>query len=264
MTRRINLLSLLLTLSALPVAAAEAGADPGPKVPMAAPEKVIAAKLPGVDASSIKETPIPGVYEVAAGTNVAYVSSDARYLIRGDLIDLDTDVNLTEQRRNHARVDQLAALSEDNMIIFGPAAKDAKYEITVFTDIDCGYCRKLHSEIAQLNNLGVRVRYVFYPRSGPNSASWKKAEDVWCAPDRKSAFTAAKQGQTVESADCGTTPVTEEWQMGQAFGVRGTPAIITSDGQLIAGYLPPPQLVARLDSEKRLTDAAKSVVKSLQ
>jgi thiol:disulfide interchange protein DsbC len=266
MMRQIKLLSLLLTLAAMPAQAAETGAETAAKVPMAKadPQKVIAAKLPGIDASSIKEAPIPGMYEVSVGTNVAYVSSDARYLIRGDLIDLDSDINLTEQRRNNARMQQLSAMSEDNMIIFGPEAKDAKYEITVFTDIDCGYCRKLHAEIAQLNDLGVRVRYVFYPRSGPNSASWQKAEDVWCAADRKSAFTAAKQGQTVESADCGTTPVTEEWQMGQAFGVRGTPAIITSDGKMIAGYLPPPQLVARLDSEKRLTDAAKSVTNSLR
>jgi thiol:disulfide interchange protein DsbC len=256
-------LSLLLTLAALPATAAETGADADAKVPKADPEKVIAAKLPGIDASSIKEAPIPGIYEVSVGTNVAYVSSDARYLIRGDLIDLDNDVNLTEERRNHARADRLAGLSEDNMIIFGPAAKDAKYEITVFTDIDCGYCRKLHSEIAQLNNLGVRVRYVFYPRGGPNTESWQKAEDVWCAADRKSAFTAAKLGHTIDSGDCGPTPITEEWEMGQAFGVRGTPAIITSDGKLIAGYLPPPQLVARLDSEKRLSDAS-SATKALR
>jgi len=263
MTRQIRLLSLLLTLAALPASSAETGADAGAKVPKADPAKVIAAKLPGIDASSIKEAPIPGVYEVSVGTNVAYVSSDARYLIRGDLIDLDNDVNLTEERRNHARADRLAGLSEDNMIVFGPAAKDAKYEITVFTDIDCGYCRKLHSEIAQLNDLGVRVRYVFYPRGGPNTESWKKAEEVWCSTDRKSAFTAAKLGHAIDSGDCGPTPITEEWEMGQAFGVRGTPAIITSDGKLIAGYLPPPQLVARLDSEKRLSDAS-SATKSLR
>jgi thiol:disulfide interchange protein DsbC len=257
----IRLLPLLLSLAAVPAfaddttaAAAKAPADPA---------KVISEKLPGIDKSSIKATPVPGVYEVGVGANIAYVSGDARYLLRGDLIDLDSDVNLTEQRRSEERVEQLAGLGEDNMIIFGPPAKDAKYEITVFTDLDCGYCRKLHSEIAQLNSMGVRVRYVFYPRSGPNTPSWKKAEEVWCAPDRKSAFTAAKAGQSIASQDCGPTPVSEEWEMGQAFGVRGTPAIITAQGTLIAGYLPPSQLVARLDSEKRIA-AAGEVSQTLQ
>jgi thiol:disulfide interchange protein DsbC len=262
MIRQVTLV-LLLSAASLPAFGGDPGADAA-KAP-ADPEKAIAEKLPGIDASSIRTTPVPGVYEVGFGANIAYVSSDARYLLRGDLIDLDSDVNLTEQRRSRARVDQLAGLGEDNMIIFGPAAKDAKYEITVFTDIDCGYCRKLHSEIAQLNGMGVRVRYVFYPRSGPNSTSWKKAEEVWCAADRKTAFTAAKAGQSIESKDCGPTPVSEEWELGQAFGVRGTPAIITSEGTLIAGYLPPAQLVARLDSEKRLGAAnADAATSSLQ
>jgi thiol:disulfide interchange protein DsbC len=261
MIRRIELVTLLLASIAVPAFAADATTG---TATAADPAKAIAAKLPGVDPTSIKAAPIPGVYEVGMGANIAYVSGDARYLLRGDLIDLDSDVNLTEQSRSRARVDQLAGLGEDNMIIFGPAAKDAKYEITVFTDLDCGYCRKLHSEIAQLNSMGVRVRYVFFPRSGPDSVSWKKAEDVWCAADRRSAFTAAKAGQAVQSEDCGPTPVSEEWEMGQAFGVRGTPAIITEQGSLIAGYLPPPQLVARLDSEKRLSTAANEVTKSLQ
>jgi len=263
MTRRINLLSLVLGVAAaLPAVAGEAAGE-SPKVP-ADPAQVIADKLPGIDASSIKPTPIPGVFEVGVGADIGYVSRDARYLLRGDLIDLDTDVNLTEQRRSSARIDQLAGFGEDNMIIFGPAAKDAKYEITVFTDIDCGYCRKLHSEIAQLNSLGVRVRYMFFPRSGPNTTSWEKAEAVWCAADRKSAFTAAKAGQPVQSKDCGPTPVTAEWELGQAFGVHGTPAIVTEHGTLIAGYLPPRELVARLDSEKRLSTAAGAASNSLQ
>jgi thiol:disulfide interchange protein DsbC len=251
-----NLWTLILATATMPAFAAQPVEHGNGAAGGADPVKVIASKLPGIDAASIKAAPVSGLYEVGYGTNIAYVSGDARYLLRGDLIDLDSDVNLTEQRSNRARLEQLANVGEDNMIIFGPDPKNAKYEITVFTDIDCGYCRKLHSEIAQLNNLGVRVRYMFYPRTGPNTASWKKAEEVWCADDRKSAFTAAKQGQKIESKDCGPTPISEEWQMGQAFGVRGTPAIITSDGALIAGYLPPQQLVARLDSEKRLSVAA--------
>jgi thiol:disulfide interchange protein DsbC len=254
--RYINLLTALIALTPL-TASAEPAEDPSVLKIEIDPVQLIASKLPGIDARQIKPAPIEGVYEVGHGTNIAYISADGRYLLRGDLIDLDTDVNLTEQRRNGARAEQLVSLGEENMIIFGPAAKDAKHEITVFTDIDCGYCRKLHQEMAQLNELGVRVRYLFYPRSGPGSASWKKAEDVWCADDRNSALTAAKAGQPVESTECGTTPITEEWQLGQAFGVRGTPAIVTSDGSLIAGYLPAKQLVARLDNEKKIAATAR-------
>jgi thiol:disulfide interchange protein DsbC len=261
MMKQINVLTALLVLGPGLALGDEPKADPVDPTVLKLeidPVDLIAAKLPGVDKSRIKPAPIEGVYEVGHGTNIAYVSADGRYLLRGDLIDLESDVNLTEQRRNGARTEQLASLGEDKMIVFGPEPKDAKYEITVFTDIDCGYCRKLHNEMAQLNKLGVRVRYVFYPRSGPGSASWKKAEAVWCADDRNTALTEAKAGKTVESEACGTTPVSEEWQMGQAFGVRGTPAIITSDGVLIAGYLPAQQLVARLDSEKKLAAAGSS------
>jgi thiol:disulfide interchange protein DsbC len=261
MTKRSKLLTMMLCV-ATTAFAAEPAKDPKPAADPD-PVKVIASKLPGIDEGSIKATPVPDLYEVGYGTNIAYVSADGRYLLRGDLVDLDTDVNLTEQRRNKARVEQLASLGEDKMIIFGPEPKDAKYEITVFTDVDCGYCRKLHSEVPQLNQMGVRVRYLFYPRTGPNTASWQKAEDVWCAPDRNAALTAAKSGRNIETADCGPTPVSEEWQMGQAFGVRGTPAIVTSEGALIAGYLPPAQLVARLNSEKQLAAANAKVTSSL-
>jgi thiol:disulfide interchange protein DsbC len=263
MTSRIKLLTMSLCVAAC---AAASAAEPAKDAKGADidPVKVIASRLPGIDEGSIKPTPVPDLYEVGYGTNIAYVSADGRYLLRGDLVDLDTDVNLTEQRRNKARVEQLASLGEEKMIIFGPEPKDAKYEITVFTDVDCGYCRKLHSEIGQLNGMGVRVRYLFYPRTGPNTASWQKAEDVWCAPDRNVALTAAKSGRNVASGDCGPTPISEEWQLGQAFGVRGTPAIVTSDGALIAGYLPPAQLVARLADEKRLAAASAKAASALQ
>jgi thiol:disulfide interchange protein DsbC len=250
MTKQIKLLPLLLAVAPGLAAAEQASKE------ALDPAAVIAAKLPGIDARQIQPAPIPGVYEISFGTNIAYVSADGRYLLRGDLIDLDSDLNLTEQRRAAARSEQLIGLGEDKMIVFGPPAQEAKHEITVFTDIDCGYCRKLHQEMAQLNALGVRVRYVFYPRSGPGSESWKKAEEVWCAADRNSALTAAKAGQAVDSESCGSTPISEEWQLGQTFGVRGTPAIITADGALIAGYLPAPQLVARLESEKKKLSVA--------
>ena len=122
----------------------------------------------------------------------------------GDLYDIKEGVNLTDQRRSDARRKLLGTLSESEMIVFSP--KDPKYTITVFTDVDCGFCRKLHSEIGDLNRMGVRVRYAFYPREGPGSESWKMAEAVWCSANRQDALTRAKRGETIKAKDCGATP----------------------------------------------------------
>jgi thiol:disulfide interchange protein DsbC len=133
------------------------------------------------------------------------------------------------------------------MIVFGPAA--AKHSITVFTDVECGYCRKLHNDIEQLTKLGVRVRYAAYPRSGPGTDDWRKMEAVWCAKDRKAAITQAKQGQNVKSEKC-ATPVASQFELGEQLGVRGTPAIFTTQGDYIGGYLPPAQMLEELDKLK--------------
>ena len=137
------------------------------------------------------------------------------------------------------------------MIVFSP--DEPKHTITVFTDVDCAYCRKLHSEIGELTALGVKVQYLMYPRYGKQSPagepmiSWIKAENVWCAPDRNDALTRAKKGETIESEPC-ATPVAAHYEAGQLVGFAGTPAIITEDGVLISGYLPAARLVERLDA----------------
>ena len=130
------------------------------------------------------------------------------------------------------------------MIVFSPDAP--KHTITVFTDVECGYCRKLHSEIEQINKLGVRVRYMAYPRSGPGTPDWVKMESVWCSTDRKAAITQAKQDKEVKAATC-ATPVAKQYALGEQFGVRGTPAIFTNAGDYIGGYLPPQQLIEQLN-----------------
>jgi thiol:disulfide interchange protein DsbC len=137
------------------------------------------------------------------------------------------------------------AVPESQMLIFGP--KNPQYTITVFTDIDCPYCRKLHSEMAELNRLGVRVRYMFFPRTGPNTESWKKAEVVWCSADRNEALTRAKAGAVLDmKKTCDATPVAREYALGQSIGVRGTPAILTESGDYISGYMPPRELVQQI------------------
>ena len=126
------------------------------------------------------------------------------------------------------------------MLVFSP--KDPKYTITVFTDIDCGYCRRLHSQIAEYNRLGIRVRYLFFPRSGPDTESWHKAEAVWCASNRNEALTRAKNGEDIKSPKCPTDIIKRDYELGQKLAVDGTPAIFLASGEMLPGYAPPAQL----------------------
>jgi len=226
------------------VAAGAVAAEPATKA-AADPRAEIVKKFPGSKVEDIVPSPINGVFEIRLGGDVAYVSADGRYLISGDMFDIDSRTNLTEAGRADTRRKLLAKLDEKDMIVFAPAT--TKHTITVFTDVECGYCRKLHSEIDQINKLGVRVRYMAYPRSGPGTADWTKMESVWCSKDRKTAITQAKAGSDVKAQNCGATPVAKQYELGEQLGVRGTPAIFTTSGDYIGGYLPPQQLVQQLD-----------------
>lgn len=205
----------------------------------------ISTKFEAVDPDDINPSPIDGWYTIQKGSVVAYVSADGRYLMQGDLIDLDSQVNLTEQNRNDARRDLVMSLEDDRSIMFSPT--EVKHTVTVFTDIDCGYCRKLHSEIDQYLEQGIQVRYVLYPRNGPASKAWNTSEEVWCARDRNAALTAAKLDRSFETAKCDASVVSDHYMLGRDVGLSGTPAIVLEDGTLIAGYLPPAQLAMRLE-----------------
>jgi len=229
-----------------------------PTAPVAIPADVrarVVAKLPGAQASDVAVSPIPGLYEVAMGGLIAYVSADGKYLLSGNVYDLDTQENLTASRRNSARAKALATASESNMIVFGPA--NAKMTVTVFTDIDCGYCRKFHSQIAEVNKSGVRVRYMFFPRTGPGTESWTKAEQVWCAADRREALTRAKKGDTVKGKTCGDAAVKSQYELGSDLGVEGTPAIFTQTGDYIGGYVTPAELVQAIQESQKAAVAAR-------
>jgi thiol:disulfide interchange protein DsbC len=209
------------------------------------PRAIIAKKFPEVKLEDITPSLIPGVYQLPMGADVAYVSADGKYIIAGDMFEIDTRTNLTEQGRAAARVKLLAKLDDRDLIVFSPQV--VKHTITVFTDVECGYCRKLHSQIDQLTKLGVKVRYAAYPRAGPDTDDWHKMEAVWCSKDRQTAITQAKLGQVVKAPNCGATPIAKQYQMGEDLGVRGTPAIFAPNGQYIGGYLPPAELVKQLD-----------------
>jgi thiol:disulfide interchange protein DsbC len=195
----------------------------------------------------IKRSPIDGWYMIQKGSVLAYISQDGRYLLQGDLIDLESQVNLSEEARTDARRDLMAQIGDDEVILFKP--DDVKYKVSVFTDVDCTYCRRLHSQIEQYMANGIEVRYLLYPRGGPASAAWNTSEAVWCAKDRGEALTLAKLDREFDSAKCDASMVQQHYILGQEVGLSGTPAIVLEDGELIAGYLPPDALKMRLEQK---------------
>ena len=207
----------------------------------------MAKSMPTVKIDSVKPSVVKGFYEVIVGTNIFYVSDDGKYLLQGRLIDVAARKDLTEEKLSGTRKQAIEKIGQENMIVFKP--KIQKYTVTVFTDIDCGYCRKLHSEIDQYLAQGITIQYLFFPRAGKGSDSYNKAVSVWCAKDRNAALTDAKKGNTPEAKTC-DNPVDEHMQLGADFDVKGTPMIVTEKGNIYPGYLPAKQLVEALEGEK--------------
>lgn len=208
--------------------------------------KTVTQKLPGITAPMITESAAPGLYQVQKGNVFGYVTADGRYLIQGDMVDIVTGYEVTERQRQTARLDVLKQFGPNEVIEFAP--KDgAKSWVTVFTDVDCGYCRHLHSQMAEYNAMGIGIRYLFYPRSGPNTESFSQAEAVWCSADRKEALTRAKRGEHITAPNC-ANPIQREYEAGDALGINATPMLILPDGQLVRGYLPPQSLALRINS----------------
>ena len=199
-----------------------------------------------IEPQHVMASPIDGWYMIQKGAIVAYISADGRYLLQGDLIDLDLRVNLSEASRDEARKVMMSEIPREHMIIFTP--DEVKYSISVFTDVDCTYCRRLHSQINDYLAEGIEVRYLLYPRNGPRSKSWVTAEQVWCSDDRNEALTLAKLDQEFPTRECDASMVSNHYLMGQDVGLTGTPAIILDDGQLVSGYVPAQRLSQQLAS----------------
>lgn len=200
--------------------------------------------VPGMKPDRVAETALPGMYEVRFGSIIVYLSGDGRYMLRGDLIDLDARRNVTESARETVRAETVSALGEANMIVFAPDAP--KHTITVFTDVDCGYCARMHRQMDDYNRLGIGIRYTAFPRAGVGSPTYDKMVSVWCADDQHIAMTDAKAGVAIEPVRC-ENPVERQYEAGRAIGVTGTPAIVLESGELIPGYVPPDELLGRLD-----------------
>ena len=242
---RLTSLAMVAVIGLTLLSTSACGADAGkaPAKPDEAAVKAAVAERLGIKVEDIQPSPVPGLYEVVSGTDVGYVSADGRFYVDGDVFDMQTRRNLTDQRRKEGRVALLKGIQDSDTIVFAP--KDAKYTLDVFTDVDCTYCRKLHAQIDQFNSLGIKVRYLMFPRSGPGSPAWQQAQAVWCSADRRDALTRAKRGEHVEAKPCKDS-IAKQYALGEELGVRGTPGIFTEDGEYIAGYMPPAQLLQHL------------------
>jgi thiol:disulfide interchange protein DsbC len=209
-------------------------------------EAALKKTLPTIKPDAINESPIKGLYEVIVGARMFYVSENGQYLIHGSMIDLATREDLSEKRLSGARLKALDKIGVDNMIVFKP--KIAKHLVYVFTDIDCGYCRKLHSEIDNYLREGIEVRYLFFPRAGKDSDSYYKAVTVWCAKDRNAALTRAKSGESLGRKTC-KNPIDEHMALANAMGANGTPMIVTEKGLILPGYVPAQELLKTLEEK---------------
>ncbi|KRO34008.1 MAG: thioredoxin [SAR86 cluster bacterium BACL1 MAG-121105-bin34] len=202
----------------------------------------------GRSVQSIKESQVKGLYVVDIGDlQPIYASEDGNFFIYGELYSIERGslLNTTKQEISLNRRAILdSELLEKDFITF--QAENEKYVITVFTDVDCGYCRKFHGEIDDYNAQGITVNYVAFPRSGLESESYNKIVGAWCSPNPKESLTALKQGLDPELPLCQDHPVEEHFLLGQRIGITGTPAIISANGDLLPGYLPPMELLKRL------------------
>ncbi len=201
---------------------------------------VAASLLPNTKPDRVEPAPVAGFYQAIFGTRVVYLSADGRYLLYGDLIDIDQNLNLTEDARRLGRRKVIEDLDEAGMVVFAP--QDVKSTVTVFTDTSCGYCIKLHQEIDQTIAGGVKVRYLGDPRGGVNAPSFETLVSVWCADNPQQAMTDAKMGLAIEAKTC-QTQIGRHLEAAKLVGVRGTPTIVLEDGTVIPGYVPAVELV---------------------
>lgn len=205
-------------------------------------KNALAKRLPQYEISRIDSTPIEGLYQVILSGQVIYMTKDARYMLDGNLVDLSTKKNYSEDAMSEIRLSQLEQLGEENMVVYTP--ETVKHTITVVTDIDCPYCRRLHSEMDQYLDGGIKVRYVFMPLKG--KGDYQTTVTVWCSEDKNEALDLAKAGTELEAKDC-DNPIDQHLKVSRSLGVRGTPAIILQDGSMLPGYIPAKKLVTELN-----------------
>ena len=215
--------------------------------------KALLKYVPGLKIDAIAPAPMPGYYQIIAGGQLAYVSTDGKYLMHGDLISLDNGRTISDDAWASYRKAELAKVPQAQRIVFAPA--HPKYRVTVFTDVTCAYCRALHQQIAEFNKAGIEVDYLAWPRegivttAGRDTPTYTEMVSVWCAADRNAAFTAAKQDKPPKPATC-ANPVKAQFEMGERLGITGTPMVIADDGSVVGGYVTPEKLLQILQDPK--------------
>ena len=212
----------------------------------------VAARLkkvhPGLPIMGIKQSPMAGFYQVDIGDGqTLYVSADAKHFLTGDLYAVDNQgfVNLSEEQRKVRRKKLIDAVPAKDMVIYSPPKDKVKATITVFTDVDCPYCRKFHQEVPTLNKMGIAVRYLAYPRTGIGTVSYRKMVYAWCSKDPRQALDDARDGVPLKPKTC-PNPVAKEYALGNEVGVTGTPSLVYADGTMVPGYLPARVLAKQL------------------
>ena len=199
-----------------------------------------------IEITGVEETPIKGIYQVLIGPDIIYMTRDANFVLKGEILDIGNRRNLTEDVRAENRINLLSSIKKDEYIEFSSNLN--KHHIYVFTDVDCGYCRKFHSEINGYIDLGIQVNYLAFPRTGLESDSFKKIVSAWCNDDPHSSITELKLGKEIEINLCSKNPVIEHFNLGQKMGISGTPSILTTEGKMIPGYVSPKELFELLNS----------------
>ena len=203
---------------------------------------------PGIVISDIEKTEVPGIYKVSVGpSSNIYSTADGKNFIVGDLFRVGPNKisNVTEEARNGDRAKAVASVNDKDMVIF-PAKGEKKARMYVFTDVDCYYCQKLHHNMDKMNEMGIEVAYLGYPRAGIGSGSYNKIASAWCADDRLTALTKLKNRQDITTNVCEGNPIDAQYNLGREIGLSGTPALVLEDGELIAGFLEPDALADRL------------------
>lgn len=228
----------LFSLLVLPAFAADAD--------LSRVKAAIVKSFPDAVNGTLRPSPVAGLYELVMDAQVYYVSADGRHLFLGDMVDVRTRANLTEGAREKISTRLLNDIGEHDMVVLAP--KETRHTITVFTDVDCTYCARLHQDVPELNRQGVKVRYLLYPRAGIGSETYRRSVAAWCAADRAKAVGIAKNGGRLDMKTC-TNPVERHYRLGERLGVSGTPTIYLENGRKIPGYVPPAQLLALIGAQ---------------
>lgn len=240
-------LAALLLLGLFAISAQSAAATKVTQAQLDAAVAKLQEIRPDLPIQEVYPTAVPGLFgaDFPDGATM-YITADGKFMIVGDMYAIGNELaNVSEQRRTLQRKAAIAQVSPADMVVF-PAKGEPQAIINIFTDVDCGYCRKLHNEIDQYAELGIEVRYLAYPREGLESATADTMRSVWCSSDPATALTRAKNSQRIAQRNCPDDPVDAQYALGRRLGVSGTPSIITDDGVMLPGYVPAAQLALRL------------------